>query len=136
MSRRGCEGTRWFLHTRVEMACMCSRSLNPHSFMFMNPERSPKLISGSFHSAPHSPPPNPVFPDVPTFNFNSNPGPNTDPRRSPPVAVPMVIPPPSLSTTPAFQDAKLVLRSRSAVVYCPSCQRNISTNLRGRRLTL
>ena len=44
--------------------------------------------------------------------------------------------PPPKPRANTFQDVKLVLRDQPTTVFCPSCKRNVVTNLKGKRTTL
>lgn len=90
----------------------------------MNP--SPVYPAGPFHSVskPVSDSSS-VFPDL------------ADPEKNV-ISIPRTVP---LKTVPkarrgTYQDVKLILRDRPTTIYCQTCQRNVISNLRGRRKAL
>lgn len=90
----------------------------------MNPP--PVYPSGPFHSASK-----PVSDSSSLFPNLADPEKNI-------ISAPRTVP---LSTTRkqrrgTYQDVKLILRDRPTTIYCQTCQRNVISNLRGRRKAL
>lgn len=88
--------------------------------------------------------PSPVYPAGP-FHPESKPVSDSsslfpklaDPEKNV-ISVPRTVP---LNTVPkprrgTYQDVKLILRDRPTTIYCQTCQRNVISNLQGRRKAL
>lgn len=74
-------------------------------------------------------PPKPLFPAIPAPSA-------ADPLQNGAPQLPTAVPVVSKPRADTYQDMKLVLHGQPAVVYCPSCKRNVVTNVKGRRSTL
>ena len=69
-----------------------------------------------------------VFPSIPTPDVN------------PPIGyseVPVIPPQSTLKQrSNTYQDMKLILRDKPTTVFCPTCNRNVVSNLRGKKTSL